>query len=311
MADNDETLRIPLSRQTSISIKKGKDFPKCLRFDFRTPEWMKEAIAEFMGTFILMTFGLGSNAQVVLSQGTAGNYFSINIAWGMAVTMGVYWAGSVSGAHLNPAVTLGFASVQRLPLWKVPIYITSQMLSSIMSSALVYALYHDAIDHYDGGVRRVLGPNGTAGIFTSFPQPFVSNFTGFCDQFFGTAMLLALIFALVDKKNESKPTAGLAPIAIGLVVVLIGMTFGYNCGCPINPALDLGPRIFTAMAGWGKEVFTAHNNWSWIPPVACSLGGIAGAYLYVLTVEIHRKPETKKNKIDTDNEQIAIDTIQK
>lgn len=69
-------------------------------------------------------------------------------------------------------------------------------------------------------------------------------------------MLLALIFALVDKKNESKPNAGLAPIAIGLIVVLIGMTFGYNCGCPINPALDLGPRIFTAMAGWGKEVFT-------------------------------------------------------
>ena len=78
----------------------------------------------------------------------------------------------------------------------------------------------------------------------------------FFSQFFSTAMLVALIFALVDKKNGSKPSSGLAPLIIGFVVFLIGMTFGFNCGYAINPARDLGPRIFTAMAGWGGEVFT-------------------------------------------------------
>ncbi|WP_395239495.1 aquaporin, partial [Salmonella sp. s54412] len=103
----------------------------------------------------------------VLSDGNVGTFLSVNFAWGMAVTFGVYWAGSISGAHINPAVTLGLASVQRFPLWKVPIYILSQMFAGVISAAVVYGLYHDAIREFDGGTRQILGPRGTAGIFAT------------------------------------------------------------------------------------------------------------------------------------------------
>lgn len=263
-----------------------------------TPQWVREALAEFMGTFILLVFGIGSVAQYVLSRGKNGTFLSINFSWGMAVTFGVYWAGSISGAHINPAVTLGFAAVRRLPLWKVPIYILSQMLAGIVASAIVYGLYYDALNAFDGGTRQILGENGTAGIFATYPQEFVGNMTGFWDQFFSTAMLVALIFAVVDEGNEMRPDKGLAALIIGFIVFMIGMTFGFNCGYAINPARDLAPRIFTAMAGWGSEVFTVRNHWAWIPPIACSFGGIVGAYIYVFTVEIHRDEEAFELKTD-------------
>ncbi|XP_046840101.1 aquaporin-3-like isoform X2 [Xenia sp. Carnegie-2017] len=295
-----------------IEESSESDLPTFLqKSNFRTPEWLREALAEFMGTFILVVFVIGSSAQAILSYGAAGTALSTHLSGGLALTMALFWAADVSGAHVNPAVTLGFASIQRFPWKKVPIYIASQMLGSIIAAAVVFALYHDFFDKYDGGVRQVVGRNATAGIFTTFPQPFVTNVTGFFNEFFGTTMFVALLSAILDKKNGNKPSPGLAPVAAGFIVMVIGMTFGYHCGYPINPARDLGPRIFIAMAGWGGEAFTAHDHWFWIPPVACSLGGIFGAYLYVLMVEFHRKTEEKyiKNR-NSNNQQISMNTIE-
>src|SRR5690349_24919901 len=139
---------------------------------------MRELLAEFFGTFILIVFGVGVVAQVVLSKSTAGSYLSINIAWGLAVTMGCYVCAGVTGAHLNPAVTMALAVHRRFPWNKVVPYSIAQIAGAFAASAVVYATYHEALAVFDGGVRQVEGALGTAGIWATYPQPFLSVFPG-------------------------------------------------------------------------------------------------------------------------------------
>lgn len=247
----------------------------------------REVLAEFLGTFVLMVFGVGVVAQVVLSRETAGGYLSINLAWGLAVTMGCYVAGGVSGAHLNPAVTIALAAHRGFPWSKVLPYIAGQVLGAFVASAVVYVTYLEALGHFDGGVRQVLGPQGTAGIWATYPQPFLSTFPGgLVDQIVGTALLVAVIFGITDSRN-TPPPAGVVPVVVGLLVVLIGATFGFNSGYAINPARDFGPRLFTFVAGWGADVFRAGNHWWWVPVVAPVIGGLVGGRLYDVCVGRH------------------------
>jgi MIP family channel proteins len=241
---------------------------------------IREVAAEFLGTFTLIMFGAGVVAQVVLSGGTAGNYLSINIAWGLAVTMAVYVAGSVSGAHLNPAVTLALAVHRKFAWSKVIPYSIAQVAGAFTASAVVYGVYREALNNFDGGVRQIAGAHGTAGIWATYPQPFLSTFPGgFVDQVVGTALLVLLVFALIDEKNVG-PTTSLVPLLVGLAVVVIGQAFGFNAGYAINPARDFGPRVFTAIAGWGSDVFRAGNHWWWVPIVGPSVGGVLGGFAY-------------------------------
>jgi MIP family channel proteins len=248
---------------------------------------LREMLAEFLGTFVLIVFGVGVVAQTVLSEGTAGTTLSINIAWGLAVAMGCYVAAGVTGAHLNPAVTLALAVHRRFPWNKAPSFIVAQVAGAFVASAVVYVTYYEALGSFDGGTRQVAGPLGTAGIWATYPQPFLSVFPGgFMDQIVGTALLMAGILAITDTRNTPAP-AGLAPVIVGLLVVLIGAAFGFNSGYAINPARDFGPRVFTAMAGWGLDVFRAGNNWWWVPIVAPIIGAVAGAWLYDACVGKH------------------------
>ncbi len=241
---------------------------------------VREALAEFFGTFILIVFGVGVVAQVVLSRQTAGSYLSINVAWGLAVTMGCYVSAGVTGAHLNPAVTIALAARRDFPWSKVLPYSVAQIAGAFVASAVVYLTYREALTAFDGGVRQVIGPQGTAGIWATYPQPFLSTFPGgFIDQIVGTALLVAVIFGITDSRNSPAP-AGLAPVVVGLLVVLIGATFGFNAGYAINPARDFGPRLFTFVAGWGGDVFRAGNNWWWVPIVAPPVGGVIGGWAY-------------------------------
>ena len=250
---------------------------------------LRELLAEFLGTFTLIVFGCGVVAQFVLSKQSAGSYLSINIAWGLAVTMGCYVSAGVTGAHLNPAVTLALAAHRKFPWGKVLPYSLAQLTGAFVASAVVFVTYHEAINAFDGGVRQVLGAQGTAGIWATYPQPFLSTFPGgFIDQVVGTALLVGVIFGITDSRNSPAP-AGLAPVVVGLLVVLIGATFGFNAGYAINPARDFGPRLFTFVAGWGGEVFTAGNNWWWVPIVAPCVGGVLGGWAYDTFVG-HRFP---------------------
>ena len=240
----------------------------------------RELLAEFLSTFVLIMFGVGVVAQVVLSRQTAGTMLSINLAWGLAVTMCCYVAGGVSGAHMNPAVTLALAVHRGFAWRKVLPYSLAQIAGAFAASALVYVTYVEALGEFDGGVRQVIGASGTAGIWATYPQAFLSTFPGgFIDQVVGTALLVGVIFAISDARNVPPP-AGLAPFIVGLLVAVIGMSFGFNAGYAINPARDFGPRLFTSVAGWGMEVFRAANGWWWVPIVAPCLGAVLGGWVY-------------------------------
>jgi len=248
----------------------------------------REMAAEFLGTFVLIVFGAGVVAQVVLSGGSSGNYLSINLAWGLGVTMAIYVAGGVSGAHLNPAVTVAFAVHRKFPWSKVLPYSIAQLIGAFVASATVFVVYREALNAFDGGIRQISGAHGTAGIWATYPQPFLSTFPGgFVDQVAGTALLVLLVLALVDSKNLAPP-ANLSPVMIGLVVVVIGEAFGFNAGYAINPARDLGPRLFTALAGWGAGVFRAGNHWWWVPIAGPLLGGVLGGYIYEIVITYRR-----------------------
>ena len=255
-----------------------------------------ELLSELIGTFVLICFGDGVVAMAVAAlnqsgRGTlifqaSGDWLIIGWGWGFAVTFGVYVAGGISGAHINPAVTLAFAARRDFPWRKVPGYIAAQMLGAFLGAFLVYIVYKGAIDSYERANHIVRGdPNSvpTYSIFATFPAKYLGNWVGpFVDQVVGTAFLLAFIFALTDERNQ--PRANLAPLIVGFVVVAIGLSFGANAGYAINPARDFGPRLFAAIAGWGKVALPGDygnvNTYFWIPIIGPFLGGLIGAIIY-------------------------------
>ncbi len=239
---------------------------------------LAELIAEFLGTFVLILLGTGVVAMVVLFPSVPGatvhgGYTNITLGWGLAVTMGIYVAGKISGGHLNPAVTLAFAVFRGFSWRKVIPYSLAQTAGAFFAAALVYRNYLPAFRQVDPQLEK------TAGVFTTFPAFPTWPQAGFLDQVVGTGLLVLLVFAIIDEFNMP-PGANLAPAMIGLVVVAIGMSFGAMHGYPINPARDFGPRLFTALAGFRSNGLTDGSRVWWIPVVAPLLGGLAGAAVY-------------------------------
>lgn len=240
----------------------------------------QEFVAEFFGTMVLILFGCGSVAMVVLFGSTPsiagevvkGGYTNIVLGWGLAVTMGIYVSGTISGAHLNPAVTLSLAATGRFPWRKCLHYIIAQFAGAFAGAALVFGVYYakwlgvdPALDH-------------TTGIFATFPAV-PGFFPGFFDQVVGTALLLGMILAVGDKFN-APPGANLAPLMVGLIVVAIGISFGGMYGYAINPARDLGPRLFAVVAGFKNNGLTDGTG-AWLPPIIGPLaGGLLGTLAY-------------------------------
>lgn len=246
----------------------------------------REAAAEFLGTFFLIAFGAGVVAQTVLSRQANGSFLAINIGWGLAVMLGIYASAGVSGAHLNPAVTVALAVHRGFPWRKVGPYCAAQVAGAFAASAMVMLAYREAFTAFDGGTRLIEGATATAGIFATYPQPYLSLSGGFIDQVIGTMLLMAGVLALTDERNAAPPRWLAAPLVGGLVVA-IGVAFGFNAGYAINPARDFGPRLFTAVAGWGPGVFTAGGGWWWVPIAGPIVGAILGARLYDLCVGRH------------------------
>jgi glycerol uptake facilitator len=256
-----------------------------------------ELVSEGLGTFILIAFGDGVVAMAVaaLNQSgrgslifaASGDWLIIGFGWGLAVAFAVYVAGGVSGAHINPAVTVAFAARRGFPWRKVPSYIAAQVVGAFLGALLVYIVYKAAIDSYERAnhiTRGDLNSIPTYSIFATFPAKYFGTWVGpFIDQVVGTAFLLAFVFAIVDEFKQP-PRANLAPLAIGAVVVAIGLSFGANAGYAINPARDLGPRLLAWVAGWGKVAMPGDygniSGYFWIPIIGPFIGGLIGAYAY-------------------------------
>ncbi|XP_023698983.1 aquaporin-10a [Paramormyrops kingsleyae] len=246
----------------------------------------RECLGEILGTFVLMLFGCAAAAQVKTSRETKGQYLSANMGFSVGVMSAMYLCRGVSGAHLNPAVSFSFCFLGRLPWRKLLPFSLSQVLGAYLASAVVFIIYYDAIMAYSGGVLTVTGPNETASIFATYPSDILSLWRSFFDQVVGTAMLLLCILPLDDKRNSPAPDALLPPI-VGTVVLGISVSMSSNCGGAINPARDLGPRLFTLTAGWGTEAFTCFNYWFWVPLVAPMLGGTVGSAMYLIFIQWH------------------------
>jgi glycerol uptake facilitator protein len=241
-----------------------------------------EMLAEFLGTMVLILFGNGVVAMVVLfghgipGEIVHGGYTNITLAWGLAVTMGIYVAGRISGAHLNPAVTIALAAFRGFPWTKIIPYSLAQVAGAFVAAALVFWNYHPAFLAADPEL------NHTAGIFTTFPAFPATLSAGLLDQTIGTALLLLMIFAITDERNH--PPANLTPLMIGLVVVVIGMSFGGMHGYAINPARDFGPRLFTVAAGFKNNGLSDGALVFWVPIVGPIAGGLIGGLVYDLGI---------------------------
>ncbi|XP_033495978.1 aquaporin-10a [Epinephelus lanceolatus] len=247
---------------------------------------VRECMAEFLGTFVLLLFGCSAAAQVKTSRDTKGQFLSVNMAFSVGVMSAMYLTKGITGAHLNPAVTLSFCVLGQVPWGRLVPYSLSQLLGAYMASGLVYLVYYDAIMEFSGGVLTVYGPNETASIFATYPSEYLTLGRSFLDQVVGTGMLMLCILCLDEKRNTPAPSELIPPI-VAVIVLGISMSMSANCGAAINPARDLGPRLLTLTAGWGTEVFTCYNYWFWVPLVAPLLGGVIGSFMYLIFIHWH------------------------
>ncbi|MFC0600383.1 MIP/aquaporin family protein [Streptomyces palmae] len=241
-----------------------------------------ELAAEYLGTLVLILFGCGVVAQVVtggiLAGGSLGNHDSIAWAWGLGVTMGVYVAARLSGAHINPAVTLSLAMFKGFPYAKVLPYWVAQTAGAFTAALLVRWNYTEVLAAADPGHTLK-----TQGVFSTLPGngtlP-VSEWGALRDQIIGTAALMLLILAVTDLLN-TPPGANLGPFIIGLIVVVIGMALGSDAGYAINPARDFGPRLAQYLTGYDSAWRDQYGNlYWWVPIVGPLIGGPIGAALY-------------------------------
>jgi glycerol uptake facilitator protein len=246
----------------------------------RIPTLAGELAAEFAGTMILILFGVGVVAQVAAAD--IGDHDSIAWAWGLGVTLGVYVAARISGAHLNPAVTIALATFKEFAWRKTAPYIAAQTAGAFVAALLVRWNYSEVLAKVDPGHTIK-----TQGVFSTLPGngtlP-VGTWGAFRDQIIGTAILLFVIKALTDVRN-SPPLANLAPFMIGLLVVGIGMAWGTDAGYAINPARDFGPRLASFLTGYGSAWRDQYGDlYFWVPIIGPLIGGVLGVGLYKLLI---------------------------
>jgi glycerol uptake facilitator protein len=248
--------------------------------------YLGELIAEFFGTFILIIFGVGVVAQVVTNaDGALGDHDSVAWAWGLGVVLGVYVAARISGGHINPAVTIALAAFKGFPWRKVLPYSLAQTAGAFVAAIIVRFAYADLINNVDPGHTVQ-----TQFIFSTLPGTlpsidYVSITTAFFDQIIGTAILVFLVFALINAANNP-PLANMTPVVIGLLVVGIGMAWGANAGYAINPARDFGPRLASLVTGYETAMFDQNGQlYFWLPIVAPIIGGLIGGAAFKYLVE--------------------------
>ncbi len=258
----------------------------------RIPAWV---VGEFFGTFLLVFFGCGSVAAAILTGAQVG-IFQVATVWGLGIATAIFLTASLSGAHLNPAVTCALATCGNFPARRVVPYITVQLAGAFVAAAVLHGVFAGSLAAYETThalVRGAPGSEATAMIFGEFfPNPggkpltdagraLVSMGAAFGIELLGTAVLAFIIFGLTDERNSARPRE-LTAITIGLTVTMLISLLAPLTQAGFNPARDLGPRLWSAIfGGWGTVPFSANGSgWFWVYVVAPLVGGQIGGILY-------------------------------
>tara|TARA_A100001037_G_scaffold199927_1_gene178828 strand:+ start:758 stop:1588 length:831 start_codon:yes stop_codon:yes gene_type:complete len=258
----------------------------------------KQVTAEIIGTFLLVLFGTGSVAAAVFTDAHVG-LWQVAVIWGFGVTIAIYVTASVSGAHLNPAVSLAFALLRRkeFAFTRMFAYWGGQLIGAILAGVAVLALFHPAITRFEslnGISRGDAGSEASAMAFGEyFPNPamftgetFVSPLHAFAVEAFGTAVLVLVIFALVEKRNVALQHKGLAPFFIGFTVAVLIALFAPLTQAGWNPARDFGPRVVAFIAGWEDIAIPGPRGGFWVYILGPLVGGPFGGLVYDFSVRL-------------------------
>ncbi|CAI7578480.1 unnamed protein product [Penicillium palitans] len=233
----------------------------------------REAFAEALGVFVQLTLGFCVDLSVTVAN--QGNPNTTSWAWGLATMMGIYICGGVSGAHLNPIVTVVLWFYRGFPKRKMPEYFAAQFLAAFLAGLAAYGIYYQAIQNY-------LQLNTDTGIINSFltnsREVWMGPATAFFNEFMGTAFLIITVLALGDDQN-APPGAGMNSLIIGLVITCLCMCFGYQTGAAFSPSRDFGPRLALLAVGFPNTLFT-DPYWFYGPWAGALSGGFTGAFLY-------------------------------
>ncbi len=260
------------------------------------PTHKQQFCGEFIGTFLLVFFGCGSVCAAVTTGAQVG-IFQVAIIWGLGIATAIYLTGALSGAHLNPAVTLAIVVYRELPLKRLPLYWSAQFLGAFAGAAVLYLCFSEAITSYEKAhaiVRGGTGSEATAMVFGEyFPnpsgkalsehvEPDISVARAFGVEFLGTAILLLVIFGITDDQNPERPRAIIGP-AIGLTITMLISLFGPLTMACFNPARDFAPRLFSSWVGWGRVPFEANGcGWLIVYILAPFFGALFGGLIYTV-----------------------------
>ena len=258
------------------------------------PETFRQCIAEMLGTFILIFFGVGSVHAAVITGAQVG-LWQVAVVWGIGIALAIYATSAVSGAHLNPAITIALAAFRGFSWRKVAPYILSQLVGAILAAIVLYCVFHNLITAFEASKGLIRG--GTDSELSAmvygeyFPNPAMISSTpslaavtmplAMLAEILGTAMLAFIIFAVTDNNNPGRPASNLAPLFIGLTVsLLISLLAPISQAC-FNPARDFGPRLVAYFAGWGSVAIPGpQGGFFTVYILSPIIGAIIGGGLY-------------------------------
>lgn len=249
-----------------------------------------ECLAEFLGTGLIIFFGVGCVAAMKLAGADFGQW-EISIMWGLGVAIAIYCTAGISGAHLNPAVTIALTLFHGFDKRKVLPYIAAQVLGAFCTAALIYSCYSNLFSDYEATHNIVRGTEAslaTAGIFSTYPHAALSFGGALTVEFIITAVLMFSILAIGDDKNGA-PRGAMGPLLIGIVIAIIGGALGPLTGFAMNPARDFGPKFFAFLAGWGDVALTGGKDIPYliVPILAPIMGAAFGGWLYPKAIGVY------------------------
>ena len=263
------------------------------------PSLVRRCVAEVVGTYILVFFGVGSVHTAVLTGAQVG-IWQVGVVWGVAIALAIYATGAVSGAHINPAITIAMTAFRGFPVRRVPAYVLSQLLGAVLAAGTLYVLFGGVLgqfEHAAGLVRGQAGSELSAMVYGEyFPNPAtaqamkwtpdaVTHAGAMLGEGIGTAFLAFFVFAVTDKRNPGGPGGRALPMLIGLTVSIVISVIAPLTQADLNPTRDFGPRLFAYFAGWGAIAIPGPRGGFFtvyiLAPILGALAG-AGAYQYLI-----------------------------